>query len=142
MEFSPDHKCDKHPQESISFFCFNTNECLCIHCLLPGTYKNQDVKNIKKALSYVQLETESVLETLKDKMKNCKLGEEKVHIKSEEIQNLGASVKELIQSNFSELIQKTLWSFLLKIQQITFEALLIFARIASRWLIALRLSFL
>lgn len=47
--------CPEHPDEEISYFCFNcVSNCICPECIIHGIHKNHEVMTIKKAYPIIK----------------------------------------------------------------------------------------
>lgn len=47
--------CPEHPDEEISYFCFNClSNCICPECIIHGVHKNHEVMTIKKGYPIIK----------------------------------------------------------------------------------------
>ena len=47
--------CPEHPDEEISYFCFNCiSNCICPECIIHGVHKNHEVLTIKKSYPIIK----------------------------------------------------------------------------------------
>lgn len=47
--------CPEHPDEEISYFCFNCiSNCICPECIIHGVHKNHEVMTIKKSYPIIK----------------------------------------------------------------------------------------
>lgn len=47
--------CPEHPEEEISYFCFNClSNCICPECIIHGVHKNHEVMTIKKSYPIIK----------------------------------------------------------------------------------------
>jgi len=47
--------CPEHPDEEISYFCFNCiSNCICPECIIHGVHKNHEVMTIKRSYPIIK----------------------------------------------------------------------------------------
>ena len=51
--------CPEHPDEEISYFCFNCiSNCICPECIIHGVHKNHEVMTIKRSYPIIKNKVE------------------------------------------------------------------------------------
>ena len=95
--------CQKHIEEEVNSYCFSTNECLCMKCVVDGSYKDKEVENIKKSAVYISIKFDEILSNIKEKLNILNNYEIKIQYKKRELQSEVDLLKQNIIKNFEDL---------------------------------------
>jgi hypothetical protein len=100
-------RCQEHPDEEVSYFCFDCEaSCICAECVIHGVHKTHEVQNLKRAYPQVRAKVEDLLLFMSGKIEDLALAEQRLEGRRKEVMEQTNSAKQKITHSFEELRQR------------------------------------